>query len=300
MKCAVILHGKIGTLSRASSSLKEPQPHQSEVLIRKVHRSIKKHLIHPNDQTTFDFFIHSWNPDNSLVIDSLYKPVQSQHDHPIQEFSPQQSQIRSLTLALRFKKECEIETEHTYKYVFMFRHDLVFSKHLQIADLPSAPLIFPRHCCRSEKPVRLNRTQAWVADYCRVSHFIGPRRRPPYVQYNMYFMDWFAIASSKVADTFAHIDTHFKVYNAKLSDMGIHTRWMHFLWAYHTHFVLNATEWVQFHLLGGIDYKLARHPPFMNVGDAKVSLPPPDPAWTLFSSARRMCPYIGRIIERKP
>lgn len=264
-----------------------------------MHRSIRKHLIQPNEETTFDFFIHSWNPDNRLVIDGLYRPLQSQHDEPIQRFTAQQSQIRSLSLALHFKKEREIQTERRYKYVFMFRHDLVFGKHILITDLLNAPLIFPRHCCRTEKPILLNHTQAWVADYCRVAHFIGRRRRPPYVQYNMYFMDWFAIASSEVADTFAHIDAHFKTYNAKLSDMGIHTKWMHFLWAYHTHFVLNATEWVQFHLLGGVDYKLARHPPFMEVGGAEVSLPPPDSASTIFSSARRMCPYIGRIVRRK-
>lgn len=296
MEYAILFHGKIGTLTSSSTSLFTPKPYESGILIKQSFNSLQKHVLQPNNNA-FDIFLHSWNPQNRKMLDKLYKPVKSRHDPPNITL-PSQSQMRSLRFVLEMKKGYEIETQKTYKLVFMFRYDLTFSRDLIIHELPQSSLIFPQHCCRTPTPVKVEKPHAWIADYCHVSHYLGTRERPSFVEYNMYFMDWFVIASSHIADTFSQIDTHFQVYKKKLAALEIQTLWTHFLWSYHTHFVLNATNMVRFHLLGGFDYALTRHPyPSLKMLNNKVNISTPKS--TLFESAHRMCPHIGKIVQHQ-
>lgn len=73
----------------------------------------------------------------------------------------------------------------------------------------------------------------------------------------MVVNDWMLAAPSPTADTFARLHTDFGLYQAALREVGIHTYWLHFLWAVHAH-ALGAAAGVRPAFEVGIDFAILR------------------------------------------
>jgi len=272
-----------------------PRPHASAAVVRKTFHQFNSSVLAANEaRFVTDVYVHSWNPEVADVVDGLYRPLCSLHELGMNSTSSARSQARSLARVIRLVRGHEDrEPEFKHEMYLALRHDVYFLDALHYEFVPQAPLVFAQHCCAKRNEQQIN-----IVDYCKVSRYIGKSaRRSTTSDYNMYFMDWFFIARPSAIDSFAYIDARFDWYTRRIHALSINRQWTHFYWSYHTHFVLNATDTVRFHMIGGMNYSLTRHaPPPFAIGD-RVAFPADPPG--LFASGRRMCPHVGRVFARK-
>ena len=127
------------------------------------------------------------------------------------------------------------------------RYDLAFLEPFKLEELPRAQLWLPGQCCRWQPdpfthavPDTMRAAsntaeqaclggQGRVTDLCRTSHFLAPKGLGPALgkftlareaERNMYVNDWFFIAPSRTADTWAHLYDHYERYIAALDELG--------------------------------------------------------------------------------
>lgn len=266
---AVLFHGKVGTMSSPSSTV----AYGDANVLKTSFRSMKRHLF--DTIGACDVFIHSWNPELRTTFGLLYPKAWQQHEN-VQHREKARSQALSLLRVLRAKQSMEATRKARFDHVLVFRHDVDLMTDLH-KDVWAHPLVFAQHCCGGSA--------------CTVSRFIGDAHRSDFIENNMYLMDWYFAGESSVIDTFENVYTHFDLYTAGLSAHRITTRWMHFYLAYHVHFVLNMTSSLHFSMMGGFDYKLARHSQhyYRTTEPSFTRRTRVDPA----SSSYRMCPTQG-------
>ena len=240
MRVALVMFGKVGTLESPSSWIGADSGSASVVRVASL--SMKRRLLAANPSAAFDVFAHSWNPGLGSTIDTLYRPVWSQHQVEVRGLRPAHSGLRSIRRALQAKQAHEQRTRTLYDLVCVMRHDIVFLRPVRLDALPAGQIWFPEHCChwtpsptRPGVPPSLTRayeamkstcvgTNGAVPDLCRASYMIGLGRgdtsRLTIDAERSYFLnDWLLLAPSATADTFAEIDPRFDGYTAALKEV---------------------------------------------------------------------------------
>lgn len=128
------------------------------------------------------------------------------------------------------------------------RYDIAFLEPFKLEELPRAQLWLPGQCCTwrpdpfthavpdSMSTASKIAEQAClgglgrVVDLCRVSHYLDTKGAGPgsgkftlarEAERNMYINDWFFIAPSRTADTWAHLYDNYDRYIAALNELGI-------------------------------------------------------------------------------
>ena len=87
-----------------------------------------------------------------------------------------------------------------------------------------------------------------VSELCRVRGQLrslsGSRYRQVSDEANVNYWvnDWLLLAPSSTVDTFSQIYERLPLYRAVLKEVGIHTEWMHFVWAIHIHHAIRVAS----------------------------------------------------------
>jgi len=218
-------------------------------------------------------------------INAAWRPVWSRHESPRRNLDASQSAACSMSLALAAKRAAEVAANTTYDLVWTMRYDLAFLEPFKLEELPRAQLWLPGQCCRWQpdpfthavpdtmRAASNTAEQAClgglgrVTDLCRTSHFLATKGLGPAVgkftlareaERNMYVNDWFFIAPSRTADTWAHLYDHYERYIAALDELGIFLSWHHFMWAAHVHHALRVSKGVRRALEAGVSFTLVR------------------------------------------
>jgi len=191
-----------------------------------------------------------------------------------------------MSLALAAKRAAEVATNTTYDLVWAMRYDLAFLAPFKLEELPRAQLWLPGQCCewtpdplnhavphtmraakRTAEQACLGRLGR-IMDLCRTSYFLNTKGvGPAYGKFtlvreaerNMFVNDWFFIAPSRTADTWANLYHNYKRYIAALKELGIPLDWQHFLWAAHVHYALRVSNGLRRALDKGTSFNLVRH-----------------------------------------
>lgn len=154
---------------------------------------------------------------------------------------------------------------HRYDLAWVLRYDLAFLEPFVLSQLERAQLWLPQQCCswqpdptnpvvpegvrtalqRAERAC-LGGAAPQLVDLCRASHFLraGGKSASSLVreaERNMFVNDWFFLAPSGTADTWAALYHNFDLYAAALDELGIPLRWHHFLWAAHVYVAPSST-----------------------------------------------------------
>ena len=295
MHVALCFFGKIGSLSGAAGK----RGRADERVVRHAHDSFVRKVVVPNPGVTLDAFVHTWSPEVGRVIDGLYRPVWSQHEQTQESLQPAQSASKSLFIALRAKQQHEQDAMggRRYDLVWALRCDLVFFNVVRFSSLPRAQLWFPRQCCKwsagpgGESARRVTLAQKTVNEACLElgGEPMGPCTAFRYLfaartstgklkltmeGNSMFVNDWFFLAPSSTADSFAQVHNRFPAYLDALREVGITIVWLHFLWATHVH-AIRAVAGTRPAFQAGVDFTVFRFaswrycvPPNVSVSDA--------------------------------
>lgn len=112
--------------------------------------SIKKHILDVNNNYSFDFFIHCWNLDLKEELSHIYNPVEALYEDnkayssiinkKILESGTENRCYSQVSQCLSINKGCELIKKHSlennknYKYIIIYRLDLLLWKDLILDD----------------------------------------------------------------------------------------------------------------------------------------------------------------------
>ena len=150
MKIAFLLKGAISKSSGKSSAPNDVYRNGQYVNFTGGAKSINKHIIEANPDCTFDFFLHSWHPDLTDDLISLYNPTK----HLFESNSIYKDEILKLlkvsgcrqkfygqvSMCLSFKKVTEMlqsyveETDNEYDLVIFYRYDVLLWKDMNLSE----------------------------------------------------------------------------------------------------------------------------------------------------------------------
>ena len=139
-KCAILLRGAISKTTGVYSRSVSPTCNDY-VNFTCVKKSIDNHIIKPNSNYDFDFFIHSWNPDLKNELLDLYPSKLSEFENNI-EYEDFLTKIRGTkpysqcSQLLSISKVCKLllKFNQTYDYVIIYRPDVLLWKNLIINE----------------------------------------------------------------------------------------------------------------------------------------------------------------------
>lgn len=147
---ALLLHGRLDGWERGLNYAGAPPASGWDVrpesgrasFLRFCAAHLIAHVVRPN---SCDVFIHSWNPEIGPLMDSLYRPVASQHEKMAtwqlrrDRAVPSQhlSMARALKLAL---------THGAYRLMMVARHDVLFYVDVDLAPFDRRLLHLPAWC----------------------------------------------------------------------------------------------------------------------------------------------------------
>lgn len=290
MRVALVLYGKVGTWTLPSSGTNlvgvTGGQEGALSLLTQARRTFETRVLRANPRVRFEAYAHSWSPLVGKLLDTAWRPVWSRHEAPRTFASPAQSAACSMSLAIAAKREAEAAANSTYDLVWVMRYDLAFLAPFSLDELPRAQLWLPGQCCEWQpdpfRPVvppsmrHANRAaeqaclggQGRVMDLCRTSHFLNTKGVGPAAgkatlvreaERNGFVNDYFFIAPSRTADTWAALYHRYDHYTAALDELGIPLRWQHFMWAAHVHHALRVSAGVHAVLDVGVSVNLVRN-----------------------------------------
>ena len=115
--------------------------------------SVVKHFVEPNPQYSFDFFIHSWNPDLQEQLNDLYKPVAYKFEDnntykdiiisKLDESGVSQSSFAIASHSLSIKIGCELIDDWVkthginYDLIILYRPDILIWKNVILDEYDS-------------------------------------------------------------------------------------------------------------------------------------------------------------------
>mmetsp|Transcript_55549 Transcript_55549/g.92005 ORF Transcript_55549/g.92005 Transcript_55549/m.92005 type:complete len:484 (-) Transcript_55549:178-1629(-) len=242
--------------------------------VRFAHASIWRHVVLANRAAGLmvAVFLHSWHPELTDLLDTLYEAEASRHDVFLPELSPLRSQHLSLARGMQLVARGEKARKQLFKLVFVGRYDLLF-----LADLVLAPMLTPLskvtlalpHWC---KVARVNASEQRVlAASCGYdlrrwrpkAHFSGSgyvERQPTGIWGDVVLgtvLDWWFVGSSAVAASFGELHQKIDLYQKQMrATYPSVPEVAHYYWAHHIR-VANLT--VRHVLWEGIDFTLARN-----------------------------------------
>jgi hypothetical protein len=275
---AVLLYGRVGSLETSPTvSLRAKRPNRrrpSEALLQFCAATHRANLIDANLASGgVDVFVHTWNPRQAWLINSLYPGTlrASQHDN-ITQLPSAASQALSIGRAAALARRHETTHNHTYALALALRIDAAALEPLLLHDLSAANIWFAAQCCASAattpKQVEAVEQQCGhgvdqaeggpdgrIAETCRVNHY---RRRPsvlrdPAVEAAYHLKDWWFASGLDTVLTWTRIASSWDWYVSRARALRILTSqqaqqplWSHHTWPIHVHDSLSLTATMRF------------------------------------------------------
>jgi hypothetical protein len=251
--------------------------------------SLWERVVDPNRRAgvLVDCFLHSWHKEIGKELDAMYAPVASMHEEVKKQLDSVRSQHlsmkRALDLAARHEqfragvpavRGASAGASPSYYDLFMvLRYDILWFSTVHFPTLGGASLWLPHWCHRypltaeSGMLVRaacgnwpahgegyLVHAATTVGVYPKL-HGMVPRE----ADYDFAFLDWWFVATPRIAATFAHIYDDFKAYQRGLRHIAPFPDWSHFYWGFHINRRLKMRQQVRYVMYEGVDFRLARH-----------------------------------------
>jgi len=145
-RCAICIRGAIGKYHSNFINKNALYENNDYVNIDAVKKSIMTHIIEPNSEYEFDFFVHSWNTDLEQEMMNLYKPVSNSfennkiYEQKINmkiidecEYSGV-SQMLTIKKSIELKEKYEKENKFKYDVVIVYRPDVLLWKNILLKD----------------------------------------------------------------------------------------------------------------------------------------------------------------------
>ena len=288
-RVALCLYGKLGSWDATPSALPTSGYNRSVATYAALaHTTVQEHIVHANrrDGLQVDVFMHSWNPEVGPALDALYSPNLSLHQEPVPTLSRVRSSHLSLKRVLQLLRAHEVSGD-AVSLVMLSRFDVIWYKDLTLRDLSPSRIWLPHHC----QPVLglSPKDEAAVHGLCQSDR--GALMEPAYTQrtfgvplqrtdnYNSFVLDYWLIAPTHVAESFADIYHRHDEYIAQMQQKlgGWRPFAAHFFWTHHISTLLRRSEAavarghapapplrVDFILQSELDFNLARFVGFGN------------------------------------
>ncbi len=148
MKVAICLRGAVSKITQRflyPGSLYDPGNY---INYHAVHKSILKHIILPNKNATFDFFIQCWNIDLEKELVELYKPkswlfednniYKNEITHNLNATNKSLNEFGATSQLLAISKTINIMNDYVdknnifYDYVIIYRPDVLLWKDIDL------------------------------------------------------------------------------------------------------------------------------------------------------------------------
>jgi hypothetical protein len=156
MRVAICMRGAI---SKQNAFFKQNDLYSQGEYVdyQKCYRSIFKHIVQPNAYS-FDFFLHSWNPDLEDELKKLYNPVSSSfednriYNDEISSLCQHDTDFGGISQALTIKKSIELkekyEKENSIQYdlVIVYRYDVLLWKDINLIEYDKEKIYVNAHC----------------------------------------------------------------------------------------------------------------------------------------------------------
>lgn len=140
-RVAFLLKGGVSRCSGSTLTTGTLYDHSPYVNFVSTKLSIDKHIIHPNPEYTFDFFLHSWNQDLQESLKTLYNPVALQfEDNNLYTSTINQKlynsnsvdpgSFRQISQFLSLHQGCKLVENFSrdYDLIIVYRYDLLLWK----------------------------------------------------------------------------------------------------------------------------------------------------------------------------
>ena len=272
---ALVLHGLVGTLEQAPSAALWLNLRGSGRLLHFTAASHLEYIVRANARAGVDVFAHSWNPELSGVVATLYGThlLGSRHDPPV--FADKaRSQALSLGRAAELVLARERARGYPYALTFALRWDAFVGAPVALARLRRGHITISESCCvrdavsPSEKALVLGRcgegacnaTTGACTNYRKGRQYTGrllghctPEihqhqwQAKPLLPSNPYMFanDWWIAAPPAVIASFGRISEDWRWVLRRLRQLSL-PAWSHFVWPLHVHDTLNLTRNVRF------------------------------------------------------
>jgi hypothetical protein len=224
LRYAILFFGRVGTLIRA---IKLPASFPGDpMLIELSAASFRRNVIDPwRAVGDVDVFVHSWNPELARLMEKSYEPVASNHSSQlgVRMVCPSANyETTSCTrcmwhfLSIRHVVQMRQawvagDPKRQHDMIMLTRHDVFWLSALPKV-YPGVRLWLPIHsgCVNYSAPDPHMRGGSMRLALERYS---TPRRMPPDSRARKPFTeDWWAIMDAPLADGFAELSDHFKLY----------------------------------------------------------------------------------------
>lgn len=236
-RSAVVLYGKIGTLTTAAKYATTGSPR----VVTRAAPSIARHVLDAwARQSVVDVFVHSWNPELGAQIDGFYASFLRVSNHsdaqqrlalprPSRECEktqllPRSSRdhmcartrwaLRGMAEALRMRRAWAASRRLSHARVLVMRHDVYF-----FVDLPLPPLVrgirlwLPSNCAAAKN--RTTHTHTLGAHTRVLANYPACPALPLHASFCdlAVHIDWWFIADEEVADGAIAMDDDFDAYH---------------------------------------------------------------------------------------
>lgn len=159
MKVAFLLKGAISKTTGKSSLPDDVYRDGPYVDFASGADSIKKHIVEANPDCEFDFFLHTWHPDLSDDLISLYNPIKHSFEwnsvykntilevlNTAQLLPKPERFYGQVSMCISFKRVTELlqsyveETHTEYELVIFYRYDVLLWKDMKLSEYSPANL----------------------------------------------------------------------------------------------------------------------------------------------------------------
>lgn len=138
IKVAFLLRGAVSKKSGKIATAGTLYNNSQYVNFKSTKKSIDEHIVKPNKNYTFDFFLHGWNTDLEEDLIDLYKPVNHLFENNAEYTDEINQKIKSSPIGnngdfsqvsqfLSLHKCCNL-VNSTYDIIIVYRYDLLLWK----------------------------------------------------------------------------------------------------------------------------------------------------------------------------
>jgi hypothetical protein len=150
MRVAILIKGAVSKVSGKFNLPGQLYREGEYINYRAVYNSIVKHIVTPNPDCDFDFFIHSWNTDLEESLSEVYNPVAARYDDnnlfkediikTLTAAGCEHSCFALTSHALSIKLGCELIEQYVdltgdpYDLVIFYRPDIMMWKDMKLSN----------------------------------------------------------------------------------------------------------------------------------------------------------------------
>lgn len=141
-KVGICLNGAVAKLSGSFGKKRQLYTNSQYINVNICYNSIIKHIIEPNTNYSFDFFIHCWNEDLQQKLISIYNPKNFLfennfiYENEIDNKTKKHTDFAGISKSLSMKKSILLLEEYSknneifYDLVIIYRPDLILFKNI--------------------------------------------------------------------------------------------------------------------------------------------------------------------------